>query len=97
MECMMANFINQLQEQVSKLRASRDAAVLNIDLFKLHLRSAKFQGFEYVCHGCGRIRQDDRLRQCPNCGGVLTGHRKDLIAVADVERWLDDIKDKLRG
>jgi outer membrane murein-binding lipoprotein Lpp len=62
----MANYINRLEGEVKELNAKLAAMQEEIQNFRRHLQSSKFQNVE------GQ-------------------ERNDWIAVADVQRWLDNI------
>jgi hypothetical protein len=65
----MANFIKTLQAENAEMKAKIEAMEHAMNLFRSHLCSSKFQGFE------------------------ADGSRRDWIAVNDVFRWIETIRE----
>lgn len=79
-----------------------------IQAFRVHLASPKFAGTETIYHcmqcdsdvtaiNCGDTEINPVCLHCSVCDSLVTlrQERKDWIATADVNRWLDQIESTL--
>jgi hypothetical protein len=93
---------DKLHAEVIYLQLKLDQIAEEIQRFKAHLQTAKFVGHEVLCGHCNVILLTSAFVEgrCQSCdsdlsiGGFKT-ERKDMIATADVQRWLDGLNSTL--